>query len=196
MCNDYRLRLSSDEIATAFSETRIPLRFPSGVPNLQPRDDIRIGEVAPVVRRDPDGEAELVQLRWSWPGPAGKPVFNFRSDGRRFGLPGRCLIPADGFYEFTAPPSGAPKRARKPKWLFQLAGEPWFCIAGVWRPSPAGDAFAMLTTSPGPDIAPYHDRQVVVLERARWGAWLDGEAPEADLLRPSMAGTLQVERVS
>ena len=102
MCNDYKLRLSIDEIARAFSEVRIPLRFGAGVPNLEPRNDIRIGDTAPVVRRMPDGTAELVPLRWSWPGPTGKPVFNFRSEGRKFGS-GRCLIPAEAFYEFTAP---------------------------------------------------------------------------------------------
>ena len=97
MWNDYKLRLSADEIVRAFSKVRIPLRFEGGVPNLEPRDDVRIGDTAPVVRRAEDGAAELVQLRWSWPTPgSGKPVFNFRSEGRCFGS-GRCLIPADGF---------------------------------------------------------------------------------------------------
>ena len=53
--------------------------------------------------------------RWSWPGSGGKPVYNFRSEGRRFeagrdsatGAPGegfgRCLIPLDAFFEFTDP---------------------------------------------------------------------------------------------
>ncbi len=193
MCNDYRLRRSADEIATAFSETRIPLRFPAGVPNLEPRDDVRIGDTAPVVRRGEDGAAELAQLRWSWPAPSGKPVFNFRSEGRRFPT-GRALIPADAFYEFTAPPEGAAKRARKPKWTFRLAQEPWFCIAAVVRSYGDGEAFAMLTVEPGADVAPYHDRQIVVLGREAWGRWLDGPEPEA-VLRPLPAGSLSVERV-
>ena len=193
MCNDYRLRLSADEIATAFSEVRIPLRFPTGVPNPEPRDDVRIGDTAPIIRRGEDGVAELVQLRWSWPGPTGKPVFNFRSEGRRFGS-GRCLIPADAFYEFIDPPPGTARGARKTKWEFRSAAEPWFCIAGLWRPSPQGDAFTMLTTAPGPDIAPYHDRQVVVLGRPNWAAWLDAACPEGEVLLPSSAGSLAVAR--
>jgi putative SOS response-associated peptidase YedK len=64
-----------------------------------------------------DGEpqsGDFLQRRWSWPGH-GKPVYNFRSDGREF-RSGRCLIPADGFYEFTNPPDKTKKR--KDKWLF------------------------------------------------------------------------------
>ncbi len=57
---------------------------------------------------------ELVIRRWSWPGTHGKPVFNLRSEGRKF--TNRCLAIADGFYEFTAPDD--PKAKRKNKWLF------------------------------------------------------------------------------
>ena len=53
----------------------------------------------------------------------------------------------------------------------------------------------MLTVEPGPDIAPYHSRQVVVLGPSAWRTWLGGDQPEA-VLRPAPAGTLQVERVS
>ena len=40
-------------------------------------------------------------------------------------------------------------------------------------PDGAGEAFTLLTTEPGPDVAPIHNRQVVVLDRADWAAWLD-----------------------
>ena len=193
MCNGYSNTISIQEIEEAFSQIHIPLVFPSGAPNLEPRKDIRITEQAPIVRRNGAGATELVQLRWSWPAPNGKPVYNFRSEGRRF-TSGRCLIPSDGFYEFTDPEPPAPKRSRKVKWRYTKAGEPWFCIAGLWRPNPAGDAFTMLTSEPGRDVLPIHNRQVVVLDREDWAGWLAG-APEAELLRPSAAGTLRVERV-
>jgi putative SOS response-associated peptidase YedK len=146
------------------------------------------------VRASADGgTVELVQRRWSWPGPSGKPVYNFRSDGREF-TSGRCLIPADGFYEFTTP--SEPKKKRKDKWLFTRPGEPWFCIAGLWRTaSDRSEAFTMLTTEPGPDVAPYHDRQIVVLERIMWSAWLDPRVPAQELLGPCAAGSLQVEQI-
>lgn len=54
-----------------------------------------------------------------------------------------------------------PKKKRKDKWLFTKKDEPIFCIAGIWRDTPeVGEAFTMLTMEPGPDIAPYHDRQI------------------------------------
>lgn len=200
MCNDYRSRVAFEAIYQGFSHLKIPLVFPQGKPNIEPREDIRISDRAAAVRatagasRD-GGEAELVMLRWSWPGPGGKPVYNFRSEGRRFG-PNRCLIPADGFYEFTTPAvePGAPRPKLKIKWLFTHEEEPWFAIAGIWQASAEGDAFTMLTTEPGADVAPYHNRQIVVLPRARWGAWLGGE-PAEQLLGPSPAGTFKVERV-
>ena len=90
-------------------------------------------------------------IPWAWKTPRGKPVFNFRSEGRRFGKSDRCLIPADGFYEFTAPRDA--KQRLKDKHLFTLRDQPWFWIAGIVKHG----AFTMLTVEPGPDIAPYHD---------------------------------------
>ena len=77
-----------------------------------------------------------------------------------------------------------------------MADEPWFCIAGIWRTSEAGDAFAMLTTAPGPDVAPIHDRQIVVLGRRDWARWLDTGVPATAVLRPAPAGTLRAEVVA
>jgi putative SOS response-associated peptidase YedK len=58
-----------------------------------------------------------------------------------------------------------------------------------------GEAFTLLTTEPGPDVAPIHNRQVVVLERSDWSAWLEQMGNEAALLRALPAGSLTVERV-
>ena len=62
-------------------------------------------------------------------------------------------------------------------------------------PDGSGDAFTILTTEPGPDVAPIHNRQVVVLDREDWVSWLDLKRPEAELLRPLPAGSLRVEQV-
>ena len=42
MCNDYRTRVELDTIRQDFSDIKIRIRFPEGMPNLQPRDDVRI----------------------------------------------------------------------------------------------------------------------------------------------------------
>jgi len=62
-------------------------------------------------------------------------------------------------------------------------------------PDGAGEAFTLLTTDPGPDVAPIHDRQMGVLDRADWLAWLDMTRPEAELLRPLPPGGLPVDQV-
>ena len=49
--------------------------------------------------------------------------------------------------------------------------------------------------APGPDIAPYHDRQIVILDRSDWAAWLDPSVPAKDLIKPLQAGALTVEQV-
>lgn len=197
MCNEAARRIELGLLRDDFAQLRIPLRFPEGLPNMAPLPSVRITDHTLIVRAaagaGDEWAAEAVTRRWSWPGAGGRPVYNYRSDGRD--LPrGRCLIPVDGFYEFTKPADS--KARRKDKWLFTKAGEPWFCIAGLWRRDAAvGEAFTMLTTEPGPDIAPYHARQVVVIERSDWVAWLSGEASSASLCRPAPAGTLNVAPV-
>ncbi|PZT98651.1 MAG: hypothetical protein DI624_07235 [Brevundimonas sp.] len=99
----------------------------------------------------------------------------------------RCLIPADGFYEFT---DAEPGQKRKTKWRFTMTGKDWFWIAGIVKDG----AWAMLTTEPGSDIAPYHDRQIVVLDQARGVGWLDLRRPQRELLVSSPAGRFNVEK--
>ena len=191
MCNLYTLEKGPDAIRKIFEAAQIPLTFPEGIPNFQPRS-VRITDRAPIVRFNRDsGSAELVERRWSWPAPGGKPVFNMRSDGREFGRD-RCLVIADGFYEFTSPAD--PKQKRKDCWLFRPAhGEP-FAIAGVVRDGvDVGEAFTLLTVPPGPDIQPYHNRQIALLPPTQWRSWLDGSASSKALLQPAPAGGLSVE---
>lgn len=192
MCNDFGNHVAYAEYAEALRHLSMPIRAPLAAPNLEPRDDIWPTENAPVFRRLGDG-VELAQLRWGFSAatPKGRPVINFRSEGRRFDQSKRCLVPASHFFEFRG------SRAPKEKYRFTLRDEPWFCFAGLWRPA-SGDtpeSFTLLTTAPGPDMAPVHDRQMVVLRRGQWKAWLDLTAPEKELLAPLPAGSLAMERV-
>ena len=192
MCNLYRMEKAPDAIIALARELGHQLAFPEGLPNFQPRD-VRITERAPILRRS-EG-LELVERRWSWPAPTGKPVFNFRGEDRRFPPAERCVILTDGFYEFTAPAEipGAPKAKKKDRWLFTWPGHEWFGIAGIWRvDAKVGEAWTMLTCEPGPDVAPYHNRQVVLLSPADCFAWLEPGSVAADFVRPLPAGSLAV----
>ena len=53
----------------------------------------------------------------------------------------------------------------------------------------------MLTMAPEPDVAPYHDRQIAILDRAHWADWLDPTVSSRSLLKPLPAGSLAVEQV-
>lgn len=192
MCNDYGNEVAYAEYAEALRQLALPINAPAAPPNLEPRSDIWPTEIAPIFRRNGEG-VELAQLRWGFPPSTakGRAVINFRSEGRSFAKSRRCIVPASHFFEFKG------TKSPKEKYRFTLAGEPWFCFAGLWRPASEGQegSFTLLTTAPGPDVAPIHNRQMVVLRPDRWKSWLDLTAPEAELLAPLPAGNLAVERV-
>jgi putative SOS response-associated peptidase YedK len=96
MFNNYRLLVDASAIMEDFAELKIWIDFSEGAPNIKARQDIKIADTAPIVRSAERGTGDLIQRRWSWPGATGKPIYNFRSNGRQFDS-GRCLIVADGF---------------------------------------------------------------------------------------------------
>ncbi len=186
MCNDYGNTIAYRAYAEAFSQIRLPLVFPIAAPNLEPRDEIWPTETAPVIRRA-DGGVELAQLPWglSPSRPKAPVVINMRAEGRCFAR-GRCLVPASHYFEFTG------KRSPKTRWRFNRPDEAWFCFAGLIGRGGDGEAFTLLTVDAGPDVAPIHARQPVVLDRGLWAGWLNGSASAPDVLRPSPAGSLAV----
>jgi len=116
----------------------------------------------------------------------------------------RCLIPADGFYEWQQRADGS----KVPHFVHRRDGDP-MAFAGLWavwrEPEAPEDAeplrtCTIVTTEAGPDLAALHERQPVVLEPGAWGAWLDRGVREAeqvqDLLGPSAPGTLTAYPVS
>ena len=188
MCNLYRLHKGADAIRQLFAEQGLQLTFPEGVPNLQPTD-IRITDPAPIVRMGGNG-LELVVRRWSWPAPSGKPVFNLRSEGRNFS--NRCLALADGFYEHTS--SEDPKQKRKDKWLFSPVEGGLLGIAAVTRTDPVvGEAFSLLTAEPCAEVAPTHNRQIVLPSPSHWLEWLD---PSTTLPPSSSWSTVSAKRIT
>lgn len=187
MCNLYRLHKSNDAIRQLFAEQGgLTLTFPEGAPNLEPRD-VRITDRAPMVRMQGDAPA-LVERRWSWPSGYGSPLYNLKSEGRTFNT-NRCLVVADGFYEYTK--AADPRQKRKDRWLFEPSEGGLIGIAGIWRDHPeVGEAFTLLTAEPGDDVKPLHHRQIVLIPPDRWRDWLDPSVKSRDLLVPTPPGIL------
>jgi putative SOS response-associated peptidase YedK len=121
----------------------------------------------------------------------------------------RCLVPADGFYEWQiveeagAPASGK-RRPRKQPWFFRRRdGEP-LAFAGLWEiwhdPALGDDAprirsCVIITTEPNELLRPVHDRMPVLLPEQAWDEWLDADnhdvAALQRLLVPAPAGELE-----
>jgi putative SOS response-associated peptidase YedK len=108
----------------------------------------------------------------------------------------RCLIPADGFYEWRQDPEG-----KRPVW-FSRPGEPGsalFAFAGIWARLERDDAepltsCALITCEPNDLVRPVHDRMPVVLDPAVEATWIDPDAAVDDLLellRPAPDDALQ-----
>ena len=191
MCNDYEQHVAWGEYCKMMQSLELGISTRQSELDLPQADDIHINDVAPVMHAAGNC-IELAQMSFGLP-PIGRggPVFNFRSEGRRFDKSYRCLIPASAFFEFTG------NKYPKAKHRFTLKDAPFMTIAGIWRPGIGNHppAFTMLTTAPGPDVEPYHNRQVVVLRPEDWSAWMSLSRPEPELLRALPAGSLRVETV-
>lgn len=189
MCNDYEQHVTHKQYLEAIKA--LELDTTDAAAELPRADDIRIGDSGPVLRAAGNG-VEIVSMHFGWPPPRPRaaPVFNFKSDGRHFDKSKRCLVILSGFFEFAG------SKSPKTKHRFSLNGLPVMAIAGLWSEDGAGAlSFTMLTTEPGPDIAPYHDRQVCVILPEDWAHWLFLTKPEEELLKPLPAGTLDVVTV-
>ena len=88
----------------------------------------------------------------------------------------RCLIPADGFYEWKVQPG---TRTKTPYFIHMKDGMP-FAFAGLWDEWQGADASpirtcTIVTTAPNPLMAPIHDRMPVILRPEDYAEWLDTE---------------------
>lgn len=181
-------------------------------PNLPPRYNIAPTQLAPVVRLvSAATKRELVSLRWGLVPPwakdrsIGARLINARGDTvhekpsfRAAFRQRRCLVVADGFYEWRAE-----GKVKQPMRVTLKDGGP-FAFAGLWEryeKGPEGplESFAIITTDAAALIAPIHDRMPVMLDAADHESWLDPAAPPdrlSALLQPFPSERLHVYAVS
>jgi putative SOS response-associated peptidase YedK len=152
--------------------------------NVAPTDPVYV-----VAERD--GERVLGSMRWGlvphWAKDTRSIQINARSETvattpafRDSFARKRCLIPADGFYEWEPP-----DRGRAPHWVYRADGHP-MVFAGIWasRLDPETEEWhrtcAILTTQADGVISSIHDRMPVSLIPDVWGAWLDRELTDPE----------------
>jgi putative SOS response-associated peptidase YedK len=220
MCNRYGYNHPISRLVEEFSDVG-PIRWAGLEPNAA-LDQIRPTDRAPIIR-DVGGEMALDTLRWglvpnTWRGPVkgwmaqlrGNPLTNARSETvattstfRDAYAARRCLVPATEYFEWTTDPE-RPKskklmwQSKKLMWRFTVPAQETFAFPGIWDHTETAegplDSFALLTSAPGADQAPYHNRQPVILERAQWADWLNPSSDLAPTFKGSPAATIAVER--
>ncbi len=189
MCGRFTLKTPVEQLSEKF-------QFPEIIP-LKPRYNIAPSQSVAVVRLLPDDtDCKLAMLRWgllpAWvkdptkvqqpinakaETAAEKPMFRDAFKRRR------CLVPADGFYEWKQ--GGGRKQ---PVYIHLKDGEP-FAIAGLWEHWEGQDgqvieSCTLLTTEPNDLLAPIHNRMPVILDPKDYEQWLDPELQAADGVKP------------
>jgi putative SOS response-associated peptidase YedK len=205
MCGRYTFTVSRRDLATHFQVPEPELPFVARY-NVAPTQQL------PIIRQPADGGRELALARWglipSWAKDAkiGNRLINARAETvanapafRSAFKARRCLVPADGFYEWQKRSKGS----KQPFHFHFQDGRP-FAFAGLWEHwhSPDGelvDSYTFLTTAANEVMKPVHDRMPVILDPADYDRWLDRKRPgEAltPLLRPYEGKGLVAEPVS
>jgi putative SOS response-associated peptidase YedK len=98
----------------------------------------------------------------------------------------RCIVPADGFYEWQKRPG---EKTKQPYFIHRPDGEP-YAFAGLWEtwkgPDGKGDevlrSCTIITTTPNSEMAKIHDRMPVILPPDAWDTWLDPDQQDLELL--------------
>lgn len=215
MCGRFFLARLVERVADEFGATITDV-IASTAPSLpspnNPRYNIAPSQRVLVVRAHADGERRLAPVRWgliphwSRDESIGSRLINARSETARE-KPAyrdamrhrRCLVPADGFYEWKR--TAGSKRPM----LIRRADGRSLAMGGLWEswsdPQTENtiETLAVLTCAPNALMGTIHDRMPVLLEPEHWDAWLD-PATDMDAIAPMLApapdGVLKAHPVS
>ena len=196
MCGRFTLTKSGEEVAEAFGLDEAPA--------LLPRYNIAPSQPVLVVRQvDPGAPRSAALARWGLVprvAPEGKALINARAESaatrgvfKDAFAHGRCLVPADGFYEWQ----GERGEKKRQPFHLRLQGGGLFGLAGLVEPGlGAGTStLAILTTEPNALVEKIHDRMPLILPPADYARWLDPRTEVAalrSLLGPYPAARMEV----
>ncbi len=209
MCGRLVTTSSAAEIADFFDALRCEEELPPDH-NLAPTRDVHVvgrgsggrsvrvmhWGLVPPWAKDPSGASRLINARAET--VAEKP--SFRAAFRRR----RCIIPVDGYYEWTTTPGAH----RKQPMFIHAADGGMLALAGIhefWRQpgsqedAPGLHSCCIITCAASPSISRIHDRMPVILARDSWSIWLDPESAPEDLhalLGPAPDALLAMHPVS
>ncbi|MCC6441832.1 MAG: SOS response-associated peptidase [Armatimonadetes bacterium] len=189
MCGRFTLRTDPYTLKIDFPEFDFPEEMEARY-NIAPSQ-----EVAAVANRG-DHRVELFQWglipSWAKDPAIGNRMINARAESlaekpafQRAYRKRRCLILADGFYEWKQEEG---RKGKTPMYIQMRSGEP-FAFGGLWEVwHPEGDppvhSCTIITTSPNEVIEPIHNRMPLILERRHYALWLDPEEQSSDRLNP------------
>lgn len=190
MCGRYTLRRTAAEVAEAFDATPLDALEWAG-----PRYNIAPTQEALFVRSGEDGRRQLADGRWGlvpfWVDDSDDfpTLINARAESapdkpsfREAFRKRRCLVPADGFYEWQAR-NGGPKQP----FHIRLEDDRPFAFAGLWERRGEQDesdclrSYTILTTDASDPVAAVHDRQPAFLLPGDYQRWLDSESEKEEL---------------
>lgn len=200
MCARYTMRVPAESVRDLFNVDEVP--------EMEPRFNVAPTDIMPVISNRRDGERQVRLMkwglipRWAKDPSVGTKMINAKSE-TAFEKPAfkyaiahhRCLIPADGFYEWDDVPieeadlfgTTNSKKTRKQPYHFTIDGGRPFAFGGLyerWEDMKGQPlySFTILTCEPNAVVASLHDRMPVIVRPENYEKWLDRDLDDQSVI--------------
>jgi putative SOS response-associated peptidase YedK len=192
MCGRFTLTRSAAEVAEHFELAEVP--------SFAPRFNIAPTQPVLAIRGDAGGGRTASLFRWGLLARGAQPshvtghinarleTLGERATFRDAAMHRRCLVPADGFYEWRGP------RGLRQPFHLALPAAALFAMAAIWEPSESESAeglasLAIVTTAAAPNVAALHDRMPLIVDPAGYAEWLGTGTRDIDAILAALPAT-------